>query len=48
MDAEEPFREYVRARLDRLSKVAYLLTGDRHLGEDLVQVTLAKVARAVC
>lgn len=45
VDAEESFREYVRARLDRLSKVAYLLTGDRHLAEDLVQVTLVKVAQ---
>ena len=42
MHAEESFREYVRARLDRLSKVAYLLTGDRHLAEDLLQAALTK------
>ena len=28
-----------------LSRAAYLLTGDRHLAEDLVQLTLVRVAR---
>ena len=44
MDAEESFRAYVRARTPALSRVAFLLTGDRHLAEDLVQETLLRVA----
>ena len=44
MGAEESFREYVGARLAALSRVAYLLTGDRHHAEDLVQTTLIRVA----
>jgi RNA polymerase sigma-70 factor (sigma-E family) len=40
----ESFREYVGARLAGLSRVAYLLTGDCHLAEDLVQNTLIRVA----
>jgi RNA polymerase sigma-70 factor (sigma-E family) len=37
------FPEYVRARQDRLFRTAYLLTGDRHSAEDLVQTALAKL-----
>ncbi len=44
MGAEESFREYVGARLAALSRVAYLLTGDRQLAEDLAQTTLIRVA----
>ncbi|MBB5867733.1 RNA polymerase sigma-70 factor (sigma-E family) [Allocatelliglobosispora scoriae] len=42
--AEESFREYVRARGGTLGRTAYLLTGDQHLAEDLVQQTLVQVA----
>jgi DNA-directed RNA polymerase specialized sigma24 family protein len=45
VDPEESFRTYVSARLAALSRVAFLLTGDWHLAEDLVQVTLVRVAR---
>jgi DNA-directed RNA polymerase specialized sigma24 family protein len=44
MEAEQSFREYVRARTAQLSRVAYVLTGDFHLAEDLVQQTLLRVA----
>jgi RNA polymerase sigma-70 factor (sigma-E family) len=44
VDDIEGFREFVHTRLRRLSHVAYLLTGDHHAAEDLVQVTLIKVA----
>jgi RNA polymerase sigma-70 factor (sigma-E family) len=44
MGPEESFRAYVATRLGPLSRAAYLLTGDRHLAEDLVQSTLASVA----
>jgi RNA polymerase sigma-70 factor (sigma-E family) len=39
------FEEYVRARGDTLRRFAYLLCGDRHLGEDLVQEVLVKAYR---
>jgi RNA polymerase sigma-70 factor (sigma-E family) len=45
VDPEQSFQAYVAARLAGLSRVAYLLTGDWHLAEDLVQVTLVRVAR---
>ena len=45
MDAEADFRAYVAARITALSRVAYLLTGEWHAAEDLVQVTLIRVAR---
>jgi hypothetical protein len=35
------FDEFVRARGQGLCRSAFLLTGDRHLAEDLVQVALA-------
>lgn len=42
---EAAFRGFVHARYDALSRTAYLLTGDRHLAEDLVQTALYKAAR---
>lgn len=42
--ARQSFEEYVRARTPALSRVAYLLTGDHHLAEDLVQQALLRVA----
>lgn len=40
-DAE--FAEYMLARQASLLRTAYLLTGDRHSAEDLVQTSLAKL-----
>ncbi len=40
------FDDFVRARTPALSRTAYLLTGDAHLAEDLVQTALFKAARA--
>jgi RNA polymerase sigma-70 factor (sigma-E family) len=37
------FDGYVRAQSPALLRLAFLLTGDRHLAEDLVQTALAKV-----
>ncbi|WP_433206280.1 SigE family RNA polymerase sigma factor [Dactylosporangium sp. CS-047395] len=42
--AEESFRRYVGDRLVGLTRVAYLLTGDVHQADDLVQATLERVA----
>jgi RNA polymerase sigma-70 factor (sigma-E family) len=44
--AEQQFREFVHARASALSRTAYLLTGDAHLAEDLVQTALFKAAKA--
>jgi RNA polymerase sigma-70 factor (sigma-E family) len=44
--AEQQFRDFVHARTAALSRTAYLLTGDAHLAEDLVQTALFKAARA--
>lgn len=44
MDGEDAFREFVAARERSLMRSAYLLIGDRHLAEDLLQCALAKVA----
>jgi RNA polymerase sigma-70 factor (sigma-E family) len=41
---EDSFDEFVRARAAALARVAYLLTGDRHHAEDLVQTALARAA----
>jgi RNA polymerase sigma-70 factor (sigma-E family) len=41
----EGFEEWVAARGGALARTAYLLTGDVHLAEDLVQETLARVAQ---
>jgi RNA polymerase sigma-70 factor (sigma-E family) len=40
---DEEFTAYVTARRPHLRRTAYLLCGDWHLAEDLVQITLAKV-----
>jgi RNA polymerase sigma-70 factor (sigma-E family) len=45
-DAEEDFRAFVNGAYRRLMRTGYLLTGDQHRAEDLVQVTLAKAAQA--
>ncbi|MDX3238479.1 SigE family RNA polymerase sigma factor [Streptomyces sp. ME03-5709C] len=42
-NAETDFEEFVAARGPRLLRVAWLLTGDRHLAEDLLQTVLARV-----
>ncbi|MER5627029.1 SigE family RNA polymerase sigma factor [Streptosporangium sp. NPDC002544] len=41
---EADFREFVIDRSGALFRTAYLLTGDRHAAEDLVQSALAKTA----
>ena len=41
----EGFEEWVAARRGALARTAYLLTGDAHLAEDLVQETLSRVAQ---
>ena len=45
-EAEQAFQDYVSSRWNALVRTAYLLTGDRHLAEDLVQSTLAKAYRS--
>ncbi|MGA8211176.1 MAG: SigE family RNA polymerase sigma factor [Nocardioidaceae bacterium] len=40
---DEQFTEYMAARQAGLLRTAYLLTGDRHTAEDLVQTALAKL-----
>ena len=42
-DERPDFESYAAARWSRLLRTAYLLTGDHHEAEDLVQATLAKV-----
>jgi RNA polymerase sigma-70 factor (sigma-E family) len=44
VDDYEGLAEFVRARLGRLSRVAYLLAGGHHEAEDLLQTALLKVA----
>ncbi|GIF95501.1 SigE family RNA polymerase sigma factor [Catellatospora citrea] len=41
---DEGFRDFVHARLGWLSRIAYLLTGDRHAAEDLLQNTLIRLS----
>lgn len=43
---EDEFHAFVVARTPALSRTAYLLTGDAHLAEDLVQSALFQAARA--
>jgi RNA polymerase sigma-70 factor (sigma-E family) len=48
MDGKAPTRDaefsaYMQARQPSLMRTAYLLTGDRHTAEDLVQTALAKL-----
>jgi hypothetical protein len=38
------FNEFVKARTAALSRTAYLLTGDHHSAEDLLQAALSRVA----
>ena len=40
---DEEFAAYMQARQPSLLRTAYLLTGDRHTAEDLVQTALAKL-----
>ncbi len=40
---DEDFTAYLMARQPSLLRTAYLLTGDRHAAEDLVQTALAKL-----
>ena len=42
---EAAFAEFVAARTPALARTAYLLTGDHHLAEDLVQTALFQAAR---
>ena len=44
-DDEAGFDAFVRARASALSRTAYLLTGDHHLAQDLVQAALLQAAR---
>lgn len=44
-DDEAGFAEFVAARQAALSRTAYLLTGDHHLAQDLVQAALLQAAR---
>lgn len=44
-DDEAGFAEFVAARQAALSRTAYLLTGDHHLAQDLVQAALMQAAR---
>jgi RNA polymerase sigma-70 factor (sigma-E family) len=44
--SRDAFDEFVHARTPALARTAYLLTGDVHLAEDLVQTALFKAARA--
>jgi RNA polymerase sigma-70 factor (sigma-E family) len=45
-DRDERFREFVSSRWPRLVRTAYLLTGDQHEAEDVVQSALIKVYRS--
>ncbi|MDG6101206.1 SigE family RNA polymerase sigma factor [Dactylosporangium aurantiacum] len=44
--SDAQYVEFVRARSHALLRSAYLLTGDQHLAEDLVQEALARTHRA--
>ena len=44
-DDAPAFNEFVAARGAALSRTAYLLTGDHHLAEDLLQTALMQAAR---
>lgn len=45
MEVPAEFEAFVRASRPALLRTAYLLAGDRHRAEDLVQETLVRVAR---
>lgn len=42
-DRDADFTAYLQARQGRLLSTAYLLTGDRHQAEDLLQTSMAKL-----
>jgi RNA polymerase sigma-70 factor (sigma-E family) len=42
----DDFEEFAKARAPQLYRTAWLLAGDRHHAEDLVQETLAKIYRS--
>jgi RNA polymerase sigma-70 factor (sigma-E family) len=42
-DRDAEFTAYLQARQGRLLRTAYLLTGDQHQAEDLLQTSLAKL-----
>ena len=42
-DRDADFTAYLEARQPRLLRIAYLLTGDAHQAEDLLQTSLAKL-----
>ena len=42
--ARQDFAEFVAARSRQLTRLAYVLTGDQHAGEDLLQNALVKAA----
>jgi DNA-directed RNA polymerase specialized sigma24 family protein len=42
----DAYEQFVRARTPALLRTAYLLTGDQHLAEDLVQEALSRTHRA--
>jgi RNA polymerase sigma-70 factor (sigma-E family) len=44
-DSDSHFDDFVSSRGPALLRTAYLLTGDRHLAEDLMQTALAKTYR---
>ncbi|GAA3128804.1 RNA polymerase sigma-70 factor (sigma-E family) [Kribbella aluminosa] len=46
MGTGEDFEEFARVQIPRLYRTAWLLCGDRHHAEDLVQETLAKLMTA--
>ncbi len=46
MRADDEFTSFVRASGGQLERMAFLLTADRHLAEDLVQTTFLKVYRS--
>lgn len=46
MSGREDFEQYVAARMPALLRTAYLLTGDPHDAEDLVQTALVKAVPA--
>jgi RNA polymerase sigma-70 factor (sigma-E family) len=46
MDSAAEFDTFVRAKRPALVRSAYLLTGDRHLAEDLVQSALARTHKS--
>jgi RNA polymerase sigma-70 factor (sigma-E family) len=46
VDESDDFDSYVRARTPALLRTAFLLTGDQHLAEDLVQAALVRTHHA--